>query len=70
MNRLLSWAEICATPEFEHRIRAFNIAVGAATQEFERSAPVMAAATLNGGTLICISCGAKTNARGVLPCGH
>jgi len=70
MNRIWSWAELCAEAGFQQALRTVNADIAAINLEFERAAPVMAAAALNGGTLTCVSCGAKTDARGALPCGH
>lgn len=59
-----------AEAEFKQAIRTMSVNMQAAVDELVHATPAMVAAALNGGTLTCVSCGAKTDARGALPCGH
>jgi len=59
-----------ADAQLKQAMRTMAVNVQAAVDELVRATPAMVAAALNGGELTCLSCGARTNQRGVLPCGH
>ena len=56
--------------DFQRAMRTAVVNFHAAIDQLASASPAVVAAANNGGALTCVSCGAKTDARGALPCGH
>jgi len=59
-----------AEADWQRAMRTATVNFHAAIDQLVSASPALVAAANNGGTLTCVSCGAKTDARGALPCGH